>query len=218
MLVSRLLGCRATCRAILALHSFAQQFLLFFLRLGGAGLFTLSVVDALLFTPLANDVLLVALVSRNPGKVWLYVGLTVAGTVIGCWILDYFSRKGGEAGLKKTMSPKRIDTLKKWMSKRAAIALVLGSTMPPPFPFTAVVAGAAALQYPRTKLMAIIAVSRLARFAVLGYLAVRYGKRILQWANQPAVWWTVFGLMVISVVGSAWTIIVKIRQIRASRK
>jgi membrane protein YqaA with SNARE-associated domain len=205
---------RAAVRAGLAVHAFAHHLFHFFIVLGGPGLFALSVIDAILFTPLANDVLLVALVSRSPHEVTLYVLLTVAGSTAGCAILDYFSRKGGEAGLKKLMSPRRIEAVKKRISKGTGLALVVATIMPPPFPFTPFVAGASAMQYPRARLLTIIAVSRIVRYGAIGYLAMHFGKRILDWAKDPVVIWTMFGLIVISVVGSVWTVVSKIRQSR----
>lgn len=176
------------------------------------GIFSLAVIDAILFTPLANDVLLVALISRSPDKTLFYVLMTVAGSVAGCVILDYFSRKGGEAGLKRTVSRKRLESIKRKSKKEIGWALVLGSTMPPPFPFTAVVAGAAAFQYPRKKMLVIIAGSRLLRFGVLGFLAYRFGPHILAIAEQPAVRWCVVGLIIVSIGGSIWTVYSQVRR------
>ena len=200
-----------------AVHSFLQHVFHVFLRLGGIGVFSLAVIDAILFTPLANDVLLVALISRDPSRVVYYVFMTVAGSTCGCWILDYFSRKGGEAGLKRAMSRKRIEFVKNKIAKKGgSLWLILASTLPPPFPFTAVVAGVAALQYPRKKLLAIVAVSRLFRFTVLGYLAYRLGRQILAIADEPAVRWSVTGIIVVSVVGSVWVVVQKLRENRYS--
>jgi membrane protein YqaA with SNARE-associated domain len=178
----------------------------FLLHLGGWGLFSLGIVDAILFTPLANDVLLVALVSAHGDRAIYYAGMAAAGSLIGCAILETLSRKGGEAGLEKTMSKERIDWVKKKITTRAGWAVALACIMPPPFPFTPVIAGAAALQYPRVKLLSIVAAVRVVRFGVLAYLASRYGKHILKIAELPAVRWSVIGLIVLSIAGSAWTI------------
>ena len=196
------------------MDSFTQHLFQFFLSLGGFGLFFFSIIDAILFTPVANDVLLVALVSRTPAHTIYYVLIVSVGSTLGCLILDYFSRKGGEAGLKKTMRPKRFRAVKKRVAKSGAgWSLMLASTLPPPVPFTAAVATAAAFQYPRSKLLTIIGVSRLLRFSLLGYLAYRLGPRILELADQPAVRWSILGLIVVSFAGSAWVVFRKIHHV-----
>lgn len=184
----------------------------FFLQLGAGGLFTLGFIDAILFTPLANDVLLVALVSNHRGRAVLYASMAAAGSLCGCVFMDWISRKGGEAGLAKAFSRRQLGWVKQQITSHAGWAVALASIMPPPFPFTPVIAGAAALQYPRAKLLGIVGVGRLLRFGVLAYLAYRFGARILRIAESPSVQWSVVGLVILSVAGSAWTIWSKWRQ------
>jgi hypothetical protein len=78
--------------------------------------------------------------------------------------------------------------------------------MPPPFPFTPFIIVAAALQYPRRKMLAIVAGCRGFRFAVEGSLALIYGRSIIAMAKSPAVQGFIIALVVISLVGSAWSI------------
>jgi len=70
----------------------------FALVLGAPGLFLVSFLDSS-FLPLPGitDVLLVVMVTRNPGAMLWYVVMTVAGSVAGCLVLHYIGRKGGEA-------------------------------------------------------------------------------------------------------------------------
>jgi hypothetical protein len=85
----------------------------------------------------------------------------------------------------------------------AAWALGFASLMPPPFPFTAFVAAAAALGYPRRKLLTVVGVTRLARFLVEGVLAIIFGTRILRLAALPIVQHAVVALIVVSIGASA---------------
>jgi hypothetical protein len=78
--------------------------------------------------------------------------------------------------------------------------------MPPPFPFTPFVAAAAAFQYPRKKLLGIIAAARLVRFSIEGGLAIVFGRHILALAQTPAIRWFIIGLIVVSIGGSALSI------------
>ncbi|HTS51537.1 MAG TPA: hypothetical protein VMH05_26495 [Bryobacteraceae bacterium] len=67
-------------------------------------------------------------------------------------------------------------------------------------------AAAAAMQYPRKKLLSIIAVARFIRFATEATLATFFGRHILRFAAMPAVHWFIVGLIVVSVAGSAVSI------------
>ena len=191
------------------MDSVFRQLFVVFLHLGYFGLLIVGILDSsFLFMPLGNDLLVVALAARAGGvpKALFYAGMATIGSVLGCLLLDVVARKGEQAGLEKHVPKKRLEYLKKQIDKRAAWALTLGALMPPPFPFTAFVAAAAAMQYPRKKLLGVIAIARLVRFSTEGTLATHFGPRILRFAGLPAVRWSIIGLIVISVVGSAFSI------------
>jgi membrane protein YqaA with SNARE-associated domain len=155
--------------------------------------------------PLGNDLLVVAMAARAGGlpKAFFYAITATVGSVLGCLILDVVARKGERAGLEVHVSKNRLDFVEKKLKKEAAWALAFASLMPPPFPFTPFVAAAAAMQYPRKKLLSVIAATRFVRFSTEGTLATYFGRRILSFAAKPAVHWFIVGLIVVSVVGSA---------------
>ena len=86
--------------------------------------------------------------------------------------------------------------------KNAIWALAFASLMPPPFPFTPFVAAAAALQYPRRKLLSVIGAARLVRFSIEGVLAIVVGRKMLRYAQSAAFEYAVGDLIVVCVVGS----------------
>jgi membrane protein YqaA with SNARE-associated domain len=179
----------------------------FLASLGALGLFLFGIIDSsFFFLPLGIDLLLVALTARHHDRMLLYAAMCAAGSVIGCFTTDWLSRKGGEAGLEGRVSPRRLAYVQKQVTKHGGVALALASMMPPGFPFTIVVVVAAALKYPRAKLLSIVAVFRFIRFAIEGLLAIWFGRRILKMAELPAVQWAIFVIVVVSVVGSAWSI------------
>lgn len=178
-----------------------------FVRLGGCGLLALGFLDSsFLFMPLGNDLLMVAMASKQHGRMPYYALMATAGSVLGCVVVDVLSRKGGEKGLEKTLSAKRLKYVTARVKENAGWALSFASLMPPPFPFMAVVAAAAALQYPRRKLFATVAATRFIRFLVEGTLAILLGRRILRLAHAPAVEDGIIGLVILSVVGSALSV------------
>lgn len=156
--------------------------------------------------PLGNDLLIIALTARKHSHIAYYVVMATGGSVLGCLIMDIVSRKGGEEGLEKTLPRTRAEYVKRKVKKNAGWALAVASLMPPPFPFTPFVAAAAAFQYSRKKLLSVIGVCRALRFTIDGLLAVFFGERIIQLAKTPAVQYSIICLVVISIIGSSYSI------------
>jgi membrane protein YqaA with SNARE-associated domain len=181
----------------------ANHLFSFFMRLGGGGLVFLGVLDSsFLFMPLGNDLLIVALTMRSHHMLPIYAALATAGSVLGCLLVDWVSRKRGEEGLERMASARRLAYVKKKVKDRAGLALAFAALMPPPFPFTLFLAASSALQYPRKKLLGVIAVSRLLRFVIVGSLAIVFGEQILRLAKTQAVQIAVLTLVVVSIGGS----------------
>lgn len=178
------------------------------IHLGYFGPFVMGVMDSsFLFLPFGNDLLVVGLVARHhDGYLW-YVLSAVCGSTTGVFLLDLIARKGGEAGVRKVAGQKTFDRLKRKIGQRGGAALVVGCLAPPPFPFTMVVATSSALGYPKTRLLALVAVSRAARFLILGFLAIQFGRTILRIANSEPFKWTMIGFIFICLVGSVFSIL-----------
>jgi membrane protein YqaA with SNARE-associated domain len=189
-----------------------------FIRLGSFGLLIVGALDdSFLFTPLGNDLLMVALTARNHHMLPVYSAMASAGSVLGCFLIDWVSRKGGEKGLDKLLSSRESNYVKRKVENNAGWALAWASILPPPFPFTAFVIGAAAFQYPRKKLLGVVGVMRLVRFFALGLLAIAFGERILRWAKSTSVQTAILILVIISVVGSVVSIVSWIKRSRQAR-
>jgi membrane protein YqaA with SNARE-associated domain len=197
------------------MHVLFRHLFAFFLHIGAFGLIILGILDSsFLFLPFGNDLLLVVLAARNHAYLPLYVLAASLGSATGVLLLDLVCRKGGEEGLKKMMSPKRLDYLKKKMSHSAAIPLVVTCLAPPPFPFTAVIAAASAFQYPKVRLLGYVFAARAVRFTLIGLAAIRFGRGILRMANSPEFIWFVVGFSALCIIGSTLSIM---RWIRLSR-
>jgi len=186
-----------------------------FLRHGAAGLLALGIGDSsFLILPFGNDLLLLTLIARKHSLAWRYVPIATAGSVIGIFLLDLLTRKGGEAGLEKMMSRKRFDNWKKKINERAAYTVMLGCLAPPPFPFRAVIVAASAFQYPRHKLLSVAFISRLARFSIVAALAIVFGRQVLSVTESPAAFWAMIGFIVLCAIGTAYSVVRWIRQRR----
>jgi membrane protein YqaA with SNARE-associated domain len=185
-------------------------------RLNGLGLLLLGILDSsFLFLPFGNDLLLIAMAAREHARWPYFAAMAAAGSVLGSFITDAISRKGGEAGLERKFSRRRLEYVKKKITKDAGWTLGLAALMPPPFPFTPFVAAAAVLQYPRKKLLATVALGRLGRFAVEGLLAVLLGKKILRWAESPVMSYTVLGILALSLIGTGVSVYTWFKQGRS---
>ncbi|MDQ6708510.1 MAG: hypothetical protein M3Z85_21330 [Acidobacteriota bacterium] len=189
------------------MKGFLTHLALFFASLGGFGLLLLGILDSsFLFMPLGNDLLVVALTAQNRGRMPYYAFMATVGSVLGCFITDWVSRKGGEKGLAGRVNGRTLRYVQKKVKTKAGPALAIAALMPPPFPFTPFVIVLAALQYRRARLLGIIAGSRAVRFVAEGFLAIYFGKGILRMAQKPMVQWTIIGLVIVSIGGSAYSI------------
>ncbi len=150
---------------------------------------------------------MVVLSARNHTLWPYYAAMAALGSVVGSFTTDWIGRKGGEQGLEKHISKKRLQFFQKRVQASSAVALAVASIAPPGIPlFSPVILVAAALKYPRSKLLLIVGVFRFIRFSAEGLLAIRFGRRILRVVNSPIAQHIITAVIVISLIGSAWAI------------
>ncbi len=175
-------------------------------RAGGLGLLTLGAFDSSpLVVPFGNDILVFALNARHHNLFLYYTTMATLGSLIGCLATDWISRKS-QRSLKKVVAGKYLDFIQTQVEKRAAWTLVVASLLPPPFPFTAIVAAAAAFHYPRKKLLGFVAIGRFMRFAIEGALAIHYGRWIIRRGRSLWLEHLMIALIVISLAGGPFSI------------
>lgn len=187
----------------------------FFLRLGIFGLFLLSALDSsFLVLPFGNDLLLIALVSRNRDSfVWIaYVLVSAIGSLVGVFVIDVIMRKAGEKGLERFLSQKKIDRFKAKIENKAGISVFVATLLPPPFPFTPVVMTASALQAQRSKILGAVFVGRLVRCTTEAVLALYFGRKLIAYINSDVVTYAVYGLMGVAAVLSTLSLLTWLRR------
>jgi membrane protein YqaA with SNARE-associated domain len=202
------------------MRSLAAAIFAFVLKFGGLGLLVIGIFDSsYLFAPLGNDLLLVALTARRPEflRMLYYAAMSTAGSVLGSLVLDVTIRQLGAKGLEKHLSQRRLNRISVKVTKNFGRALAVAALAPPPFPFTAVVMAAAALQYPRNRLLTVVGLARMVRFVLLGLLALRFGERILGWAQNPVVQAILLILIVVCIIGSVVSVYGWIKRSRPLR-
>ncbi|HJT29962.1 MAG TPA: VTT domain-containing protein [Pyrinomonadaceae bacterium] len=174
------------------------------------GLFLMSALDSsFLVLPFGNDLLLIALVSRNrESLIWIaYVLVSAIGSVVGVFFVDLIMRKAGEAGLERFVSRKRIDKLKAKLENKAGITVFIATLIPPPFPFTPAVMTASALQSPRGELLIAVFLGRLVRFGIEAVLALYFGRQLIAFMNSDVVTYIVYALIGIAVILSTLSLL-----------
>ncbi len=183
-------------------------------RAGGLGILTLGVFDSSpLVVPLGNDLLVLALSARYHDRMLYYAVMATLGSLIGCLVTVWLSRKGG-ARLQKVAPGRKLRSIEAYVQQHAAWTLVAASLLPPPFPFTPVVAAAAAFQYPEKKLFSYVGAGRFLRFVIEGALAIHYGRWIIRQARSPVLEDSMIALIVISIIAS----VISVRQWNAKGK
>lgn len=194
----------------LLIVSTTRWVLRFFLRLGIFGLFLMSALDSsFLVLPFGNDLLLIALVSRNrESLIWIaYVIVSAIGSVVGVFFVDLVMRKAGETGLERFVSRKRIEKLKAKLENKGGITVFVATLIPPPFPFTPVVMTASALQSPRGKLLIAVFLGRLLRFGIEAVLALYFGRQLIAFIDSDVVTYIVYALIGIAVILSTLSLL-----------
>jgi membrane protein YqaA with SNARE-associated domain len=193
------------------LSSWAYAIFSFFRKLGPLGLLALSVLDSsILVLPFGNDLLLIALLTaKHPGLIWIvYIVSCAAGSMIGTFIDDLMTRKAGEKGLARFVGRTQSKKLKARIEKQVGWVVFTAALLPPPFPYTAVIMTAAALQASRKKLLLVAFGGRLVRYSLLGLLALYFGKSLLVYArNSKTLEYLVFAILGIAAVGTTITLL-----------
>jgi membrane protein YqaA with SNARE-associated domain len=146
-------------------------------EVGGVGLFVLAALDSsFLSFPQVNDLLIIYLSTKSPAMMPYYAGMTTAGSLVGCFVLYAFARRGGEVFLRKRFSGERVERGLALYQRHGLLAVVVPSLLPPPTPFKLFVLLAGAARVSPWKFGAAIAIGRGIRYFGQGYLAVLYGE------------------------------------------
>jgi membrane protein DedA with SNARE-associated domain len=175
-----------------------------FQRILAAGLAPLD--SSGLFVPPMDVEALIVILRRHSEIVWLVPFLATAGSLIGAAMAFWIGRKLGNNGLEHWISPGVLESVRREVRNKGAVALVLPALMPPPFPLLPFVLACGALSVSATRFFIMFAGLRFVRFSILTALAWFYGRQILP-MFQTGTFKTVMAvLVVLIVVGISTTI------------
>lgn len=132
--------------------------------------------------PQGVDALLLAQAIARPDIAYLAAGLGTIGSTLGSVALYFLSRRAGHAMLRRRLTPQGIRHLAELVDRWGASLLIPVTLIPLPLPMKPVVLAAGIFQMPLPSFCAAIALSRVARYFGVVYLAMRFGNRAMELA------------------------------------
>ena len=174
----------------------------FLVPFGAAGLFAIALLDsALIPLPGGPDAVMLLLSAQAPARMPFYALGATAGSVVGCLILYYISKRAGRRALDK-FSPEKQARVKELVDRYDVLSVLVASVLPPPFPFKLFVITAGVFRLSVVRFAVAVAIGRAFRFFLEGFLAVRYGEQAgeLLKKNYPVVGLGLAALIVVVFV------------------
>lgn len=160
----------------------------FLVPFGAFGLFGIALLDSA-FVPLPGgpDAVMILLSTQNPARMPLYALGATAGSVAGCLLLYFISRRAGRRALEKFPEQKRA-RVKELVDRYDVLSVLVASVLPPPFPFKLFVITAGVFRLSLVRFTAAVAAGRAFRFFLEGFVAVRYGKDAEEFLKRNYPW------------------------------
>jgi membrane protein YqaA with SNARE-associated domain len=181
-------------------------------HLGTLGLFSVAVIDSSVIPlplPGSTDLLLLWLVSHH-GNPWLLATSAIAGSILGgysCWSTG---KKGGEAALQRYVKARLLKRISRWAEEHAILSVFLPAVLPPPLPLSPFLLASGALGVSRKRFLIVFGAARSVRYAVVAWLAVVYGRRMVRlWSATLDKWsapllWAFTGMALTGICIGIW--------------
>lgn len=182
--------------------------------LGIWGVFVISAVDGS-FMGLPMDAVVASYVYQDRSRFLLYVLLASAGSAVGSSVLYVIGYFGGEALLRKRLSPARFGKIHRSFEEHEFWALMFPAMLPPPTPFKLFVLAASVFEMNFGHFLLAIFAGRFIRFMILALLTMKYGKEVVNLVGnlfRTHLHWT------LGIVGLATGIALLVRMMRRRRR
>ena len=150
--------------------------------LGWPGLILLGISDNTPFIsapPGSIDICVILLAANRPEWWAYYAFMTLLGEVLGGYLTYRLSGKGGEQTLQRKVGKRRAQLVYRGFEKFGSITVLVGSILPPPFPFTTVLMTAGVMHYPRKKFLSALVIGRSVRFFTVAWLGRIYSQQMI---------------------------------------
>ncbi|HEX8144242.1 MAG TPA: VTT domain-containing protein [Pyrinomonadaceae bacterium] len=148
----------------------------YLLAYGPFGLFAIALLDSALI-PMAGgpDAIMILLSTARPAWWPIYAAAATLGSVIGCVILYYISKRAGRRALSRFSEAKQ-KRVKELIDRYDVLSVLVASLLPPPFPFKLFVITTGVFRLNVWRFALAVAAGRAFRYLLEGYLAARYGE------------------------------------------
>ena len=186
--------------------------------LGAPGLFLISFLDSSVLTfPVINDLLLIELSIQHPARMPLYASMAALGSLLGCVLLFFLARKGGEAFFH-TKAGDHAHAIRHWVERNGFVGVLVAALLPPPTPFKFFVLAAGVFEVPFANFTAAIALARAFRYFGVGYLAVRYGPDAMPYLAGHKLQVSVFVIGLITISYALSRLLLRHKPLHAAKK
>ena len=147
--------------------------------LGVWGVFLIAGLDAAALG-LPMDAVVAGYVYQNPARFLLYVLMASAGSALGSIVIYAIGYEGGEALLRKRISPERFEKIHRAFDQHPFWSLMFPAMLPPPTPFKLFVLAAAVSEMRFSHFLLAIFSGRFVRFLILALLTLKFGPKIVE--------------------------------------
>ncbi|MGH9502071.1 MAG: YqaA family protein [Terriglobales bacterium] len=147
--------------------------------LGAWGVFAIAALDgAALGLPM--DPIVATYVYEDRSRFLLYVLMASAGSALGSIVIYGIGYLGGEAMLRKRISPQRFDKFHQAFEKHPFWSLMFPAMLPPPTPFKLFALTAAVSEMQFSHFLLAIFAGRFVRFMALSILTLVFGPEFVR--------------------------------------
>jgi len=178
--------------------------------LGAWGVFAIAGIDAAAFG-LPLDVVVAGYVYQDRSRFLLYVFMASAGSALGSIVLYVIGYEGGEALLRKRISPERFDKLHRTFDKHPFWSLMFPAMLPPPTPFKLFVLAAAVSEMQFSHFLLAIFSGRFVRFLLLAFLTLKFGPEFVHVSGRLFRQHFHWVLAAVAVGLAVWLVVRRIR-------
>jgi membrane protein YqaA with SNARE-associated domain len=170
-----------------------KQILATLLALGPWGIFLFAIIDgAGLPTPGGLDALLLFLTANRPSDAYWFALLALIGSLIGCFVLFFLAKKGGEASLTKYRNRPRFIRFERWFQHYGLLTVFIPALVPIiPLPLKFFILCAGIFEVSPVALFLTLLAARVPRYTALAYLGQQLGAKSYPWLKSHL--WHLFG-------------------------
>ncbi len=157
--------------------------------LGAPGIFVVAFLDSsFLSLPEITDLLVVTSGMRDARTAWIAALMATCGSVVGCVVLWWLGRRGGEGLLSRRFGQARVRRTREAFAQWDILALAIPALLPPPMPFKAFVLAAGAFRVPLRRFVVTIFVARGIRYSLWAIVSLVYHERALSVLGEVDRW------------------------------